>query len=158
MKKQTWKIYLLSILFTEAVGALSGWLTRDAAALYGEIVSKPRFSPLAPVFPVVWTILFVLMGIGIARIFLAPASAARSRSLSLFLLQLLFNFCWSIIFFNLHAFGPAFLWLLLLWILLLLMILSFRQVDPTAAKLQIPYLLWVSFAAYLNLGVWLLNR
>ena len=99
-----------------------------------------------------------MMGIGAARIYLAPASGDRSRSLLLFLVQLAVNFFWSIIFFNLQAFGFAFVWLILLWVLILLMILSFRKVDKLAAWLQIPYLLWVSFAAYLNLGVWLLNR
>lgn len=99
-----------------------------------------------------------MMGIGAARIYLAPASGDRSRSLLLFLVQLAVNFFWSIIFFNLQAFGFAFVWLILLWVLILLMILSFRKVDKLAAWLQIPYLLWVTFAAYLNLGVWLLNR
>ena len=98
------------------------------------------------------------MGIGAARIYLAPASDARRQSLRLFLMQLAFNFFWSILFFNFQAFGAAFLWLLLLWILILLMILSFRKVDSPAAWLQIPYLLWVTFAAYLNFGVWILNR
>ena len=101
---------------------------------------------------------FALMGIGAARIYLAPASNARSRSLLLFFVQLAFNFFWSIIFFNLQAFGFAFLWLIALWVLILLMILSFRKVDQPTAWLQVPYLLWVTFAAYLNLGVWLLNR
>lgn len=78
------------------------------------------------------------MGIGAARIYLAPASDARSRSLLLFLVQLVFNFFWSIIFFNLQAFGFAFLWLIALWVLILLMILSFRKVDKPAAWLQIP--------------------
>lgn len=97
------------------------------------------------------------MGIGAARIYMAPASAARFRSLALFLAQLVANFFWSIIFFNLRAVGFAFLWLILLWILVLWMILSFRKVDQTAARLQVPYLLWLTFAAYLNLGLWLLN-
>ena len=85
-------------------------------------------------------------------------SPARSRSLRLFWVQLALNFFWSIIFFNLQASGFAFLWLLALWGLILWMILSFRAVDPPAAWLQVPYLLWVTFAAYLNFGVWMLNR
>lgn len=89
---------------------------------------------------------------------MAPASSERSRSLLLFLIQLTLNFFWSIIFFNLQAFGLAFIWLILLWLLILLMILSFRKVDKFSAWLQIPYLLWVTFAAYLNFGVWVLNQ
>lgn len=149
---------MLWILAVEAVGALSGWLTRDGARLYNETIRQPPLSPPAIAFPIVWGILFLLMGIGAARIYLAPASQARSRSLLLFAVQLGFNFFWSIIFFNLQRFGLAFLWLAVLWGLILWMILSFRRVDPLAAWLQVPYLLWVTFAAYLNVGVWVLNR
>ena len=158
MEKSTWKTYAFWIALEEAVGAFSGWLTRKSVKIYNAAVKQPPLSPPSIVFPIVWGILFILMGMGAARIYLSPASKARSRSLLLFLVQLAFNFFWSIIFFNLQAFGFAFLWLIALWILILLMILSFREVDQPAAWLQIPYLLWVSFAAYLNFGVWLLNR
>ena len=158
MEKSTWKTYAFWIALAEAVGAFSGWLTRKSVKIYNAAVKQPPLSPPSIVFPIVWGILFILMGIGAARIYLSPASKARSRSLLLFLVQLAFNFFWSIILFNLQAFGFAFLWLIALWILILLMILSFREVDQPAAWLQIPYLLWVSFAAYLNFGVWLLNR
>ena len=157
MKKRTWKVYALWILFTEAVGALSGFLTRKGSQIYSETVVKPPLSPPAIVFPIVWGILFALMGIGAARIYLAPPSAARSKSLLLFLLQLAFNFFWSIIFFSLQAFGFALIWLLLLWVLIICMVRAFWKVDKIAAWLQIPYLLWVTFAAYLNFGVWRLN-
>ena len=76
---------------------------------------------------------------------------------TLFLIQLAFNFFWSILFFNLQAFGFAFVWLAALWALILMMIFSFRRADRPAALLQIPYLIWVAFAGYLNFGVWLLN-
>lgn len=158
MKISNWKSYAFWIVFAEAVGALSGWLTRNGIKFYNMTVEPPPLTPPSLVFPIIWTILFALMGIGAARIYLAPASRERSRSLLLFLVQLAFNFFWSILFFNLQAFGLALLWLIALWVLILLMIFSFRQVDPAAAWLQLPYLLWVSFAAYLNLGVWLLNR
>ena len=106
----------------------------------------------------VWTILFALMGIGAARIYSTPPSKARSLGLNLFIAQLAVNFFWSPIFFNRQAFGFAFVWLLLLLALVLAMTVTFRKTDPLAAKLQIPYLLWLAFAAYLNLGVWYLNR
>ena len=157
MKKSNWKVYAFWIVLAEAIGALSGWLTRKGVKVYNATVEQPPLSPPSIVFPIVWGILFVLMGIGAARIYLAPASNARSRSLLLFLVQLVFNFFWSIIFFNWQAFGFASLWLIALWVLILLMILSFRKVDKPAAWMQIPYLIWVTFAAYLNLGVWLLN-
>ena len=98
------------------------------------------------------------MGVSAARVYQAPASAARTRGLGLYLAQLAFNFFWSIIFFNLQAFGFAFLWLVVLWALILMMAFTFRRVDRPAALLQIPYLAWVLFAGYLNFSVWLLNR
>jgi tryptophan-rich sensory protein len=158
MKKSAPKTYAAWILFSEAVGALSGYLTREGTELYNTTIIQPPLSPPSIVFPIVWSILFALMGIGAARIYLSPPSPARTRSLLLFLLQLAFNFFWSIIFFNFQAFGFALIWLAALWVLILLMILSFRQVDPLAAWLQLPYLLWVTFAAYLNFAVWLLNE
>lgn len=158
MRKSVWKIYAVWILLTEAVGGLSGWLTRNGVKEYNATAIQPPLSPPAVVFPIVWGALFALMGAGAARIWQAAPSAARSKALGLFGVQLAFNFLWSIIFFNLQAFGFAFAWLLALWGLILKMILSFRKVDRTAALLQIPYLLWVTFAAYLNLGVWFLNR
>jgi len=158
MKKCNWKVCAAAVLFTEAVGALSGWLTRDGTKIYTETVIKPPLSPPSLVFPIVWVILFALMGLGAARVWQSPSSPNRSRSLILFLVQLAFNFCWSLIFFNLRQYGFALVWLAALWLLILEMLLSFRKVDRPAAWMQIPYLLWVTFAAYLNFGVWLLNR
>ena len=145
------------ILLSEAVGVLSGWLTREGTQIYGQTIVKPPFSPPGWVFPVVWTLLYALMGIGAARIDQTPASKDRSLGLNLFVVQLTVNFFWSPIFFNLQAFGFAFFWLLLLWGLVLWMILVFRKGDTLAAKLQIPYLIWLTFAAYLNINVWYLN-
>ena len=158
MKQKPWKVYAFWILLAEAVGALSGWLSRDGFQYYGEAVRQPPLNPPAWVFPVVWTLLFALMGIGAARIRLSALSPERNKSINLFLTQLIVNFFWPLVFFNIRAYGFAFFWLLLLWGLVLTMILQFRRVDPLAAKLQIPYLLWLTFAAYLNLGVWYLNR
>ena len=158
MKKKQYLPYIVWIVLTEAVGALAGWLTRDGTELYKTMIEKPPLSPPAIVFPIVWAILYALMGFSAARIYLSEPSEARSGSLHLYLIQLAVNFFWSIIFFNLQAFGGALIWLIALWVLILWMILSFRKVDPLAAWLQIPYLLWVTFAGYLNAGVWLLNR
>lgn len=155
--KTHWKTYTFWILLTEAVGALSGWLSRDGMELYMQSIQKPPLSPPGWVFPLVWGILYALLGIGAARIRLSPLSGERSRGINLYIAQLVINFFWSLIFFNAQAFGFAFLWLLLLWGLVLWMILTFRKVDPPAAKLQIPYLIWLTFAAYLNFGVWYLN-
>ena len=126
--------------------------------MYAQTIAKPPLAPPAILFPIVWTILYALMGISAARVSLSEASARRKRALYIFAAQLVFNFFWSLIFFNAQAFGAAFFWLLALWVLILVMVLSFRKIEPWAGYLQIPYLIWVSFAAYLNLGVWLLNK
>lgn len=151
------KIYLFWVLLTEAVGALAGWLTREGTGDYRNVIVKPPLSPPGVVFPIVWSILYALMGIGAAGICLEPDSTQRHRALNVFVAQLIVNFFWSLIFFNARAYGFALLWLLLLWVLVLWMILAFAKVDKRAALLQIPYLLWVTFAAYLNWGVWRLN-
>ena len=142
----------------EAVGALAGFLSRKGTEFYNLAVQKPALSPPPVLFPIVWAMLYALMGIGAARVAAAPDSPERSRGLNLFVIQLIFNFFWSLIFFNARSYGLALLWLLILWGMILLMILQFRKVDKAAAWLQIPYLLWVTFAAYLNYGVWQLNR
>ena len=146
------------IAVTEAVGALAGFLTRDGMELYKTQVIKPPLSPPALVFPIVWAILYALMGIGIARVVLSARSEERSDAIQVYLLQLAINFTWSIFFFHLRSYGGALLVLLFLLALIIWMILRFRRVDRPAAWLQIPYVVWVSFAAYLNAGVWLLNR
>lgn len=158
MKQHNWKPYAIWILITEAVGALSGWLTREGNQIFQQTAQQPPLSPPPLVFPIVWGILYALMGFSAARIYLSSPSIARSRGLNLYIAQLVVNFFWSLIFFNAQAFGFAFVWLLLLWALVLAMILTFRTIDPLAAWLQVPYLIWLTFAAYLNLGVWYLNR
>ena len=157
VNKQVWKTYLFWILLAEAVGGLAAWLTQDAVRLYGTAIQTPSLAPPAAVFPVVWTILYALMGVSAARIRLLPASAGQRSALRLFLLQLAVNFFWSPLFFNARAFGLAFFWLILLFALIVRMVLALRELDRTAAWLQLPYLLWVFFAGYLNYGVWMLN-
>lgn len=155
--KQTWKTYAFWIGLSEAVGLLSGLLSGAGTETFGQTAVQPPLSPPAWVFPVVWTVLYALMGIGAARISQTPPAPVRNKSLNLFIAQLIVNFFWSLIFFNAQAYGFALLWLLLLWGLVLWMILTFYKTDPTAAYMQIPYLLWLTFAAYLNIGIWLLN-
>ena len=157
MKKANFKTYAFWVLLSESVGALSGWLSRNGMKAYESIVVQPPLSPPSWLFPVVWTILYALMGIGAARVYAASKSPERSKGLNLFIAQLIVNFFWSLIFFNAKVYGFALLWLVLLWGLVLWMIVEFRGVDKIAGNLQIPYLLWLTFVAYLNLGVWYLN-
>lgn len=157
MKKFPWRTYAAWVLLAEGVGGLAGWLTRQGAKLYAEQIAQPPLSPPAVVFPIVWAVLYALMGVGAARVWLAPLSDDRRLGLWLFAGQLAFNFFWSIFFFNLQWFGFALVWLVALWALIAAMVLVFYRVDLPAARLQLPYLAWVAFAGYLNAGVWLLN-
>ena len=149
--------YIRWILLAEAVGGLSGFLSRKGMQAYNLSVQKPPFTPPNWLFPVVWVILYALMGIGAARVESSPQGKLRSRSLNLYIVQLIVNFFWSLIFFNAGAYGAALLWLLILLVLAAAMTLAFYRVDKAAGLLQIPYLLWLSFAAVLNYGVWQLN-
>lgn len=156
MKQKKWKIYVLFIAATLAVGGLSSLISNAGMEAY-DAAAKPPLTPPDAVFPIVWAILYTLMGIGAARVYLAGTTGSKP-AIRLYIAQLAVNFFWSILYFNLHAYLAAFLWLLLLWVLILLMIRAFMKIDKLAGRLQIPYLLWVTFAGYLNFGVWLLNR
>ncbi len=157
MNKENRKTYGFWIGLSLAAGALSAFLSREGTAMFMQSAAQPPLSPPGWVFPVVWTVLYTLMGISAARISLTPPKRERSTGLNLFVAQLVVNFFWSLIFFNAGAYGFAFFWLLLLWALVIAMILFFHRTAPPAARLQIPYLLWLTFAAYLNFGVWILN-
>ena len=157
MNKSKVKTYGISIAIALGVGVLSALLTSMGMERY-DMAEKPALTPPDIVFPIVWTILFTIMGISSARIWIASDKTQKNGSLLIYMLQLAANFIWSILFFNLQAYGFAFLWIILLWVLILLMIISFYRVDKIAAWLQVPYLLWVSFAAYLNYMIWMMNR
>ena len=157
MNNGTWKRYAFWVILAEAVGGLSGWLSREGMKAYEATVAQPPLSPPMWVFPIVWGILFALMGIGAARISLTAPSAARSRGLNLFVLQLAVNFLWPLVFFAFGWYLAAFFVLLVLWVLVFLTIYAFADVDEKAGDLLLPYILWVTFAAYLNVGVYLLN-
>ena len=157
MNKSKIKPYAVSILLTLAVGGLSGFLTSMGMDSF-DALTKPPLTPPSFLFPIVWTVLFILMGVGAARIFMTEPTAARNRALIVYVVQLAVNFFWSIIFFNLQAYDFAFFWLILLWVLILTMIYLFCKIDKPAALIQIPYAIWVTFAGYLNLMIWLLNR
>lgn len=155
-KQKPWQVYAFWIILTEIIGVIAGLLTRQGVQNYQSVI-KPALTPPNLVFPIVWSVLYALMGIGAARIALSPASPQKQLALGVYLIQLAFNFLWSLFFFNAQAYGFSFFWLIALWILILVMIYSFSQIDPVAAWLQIPYLLWVGFAGYLNYMVWMLN-
>ena len=157
MNMKKWSPYIISALIALVIGGLSGLLSVEGMQIYSSMVSKPPLTPPGWLFGIVWTVLYILMGISAARIWLSEGSTSKSRGLNLYVAQLVVNFFWSLIFFNAQAYGFALVWLLVLFALVLLMTLQFYKVDKKAAVLQIPYLLWLAFAAYLNFGVWVIN-
>ena len=149
------KTYAISIAVALAVGGLSALLTGDSMEKY-KALRQPPLAPPGWVFPIVWTILFVLMGVGAAMVCLS-GSSSKKKPIAIYGLQLTVNFFWTILFFLLEARLFAFFWLLLLLGLAVWMAVSFARVNKTAGLLQIPYILWLLFAGYLNLAVYLLN-
>ncbi len=121
-------------------------------------VEKPPLSPPGWLFPVVWTVLYILMGIASYLVLESGASRKNiENGITVYGLQLFFNFFWSIIFFNFELYTFAFVWLLALWVLIIITAVRFAKVSKPAAYLMIPYIVWVTFAAYLNLGIAILN-
>ena len=155
--KIKWKPLIISVAIPLLVGGISALLTRNSMQTFDEI-SKPPLSPPGWLFPVVWTILYTLMGIASYIIWTAVTTYEKRReALGLYAIQLMFNFLWPIIFFNLKEYFFAFIWIVTLWLFIFATKQRFEKIDKTASYLLIPYLVWVAFAAYLNLGVWILN-
>ena len=151
------KPYAVGIAGVEAVGLFASVISRQGIEEFNTVAAQPTLTPPQWVFPVVWTVLYALMGVSAVRIWQAPPSKERSGGLNLFVVQLILNFFWTLIFFNAKAYGLAAVWIVILWTAVLAMILRFRKVDMTAAWLQVPYLIWLTFATYLTFGVWALN-
>lgn len=148
------RLLLICIAIPLLTGAVAGLLTSGGMEMFG-MTEKSSFSPPAWIFPVVWTILYTLMGVSSYLILNASASEGeKEKAIRVYGLQLLVNFLWPTFFFNFQWYGFSLLWLVLLWILVLIMILRFQKIRKTAAYLNIPYLLWLTFAAYLNFTVY----
>ena len=148
-------IYFFFMAASLFVGAVASILTSENMNIYSNIIT-PSLSPPSILFPIVWTFLYLLIGVSAARIYIANDNRWNT-SLTIWAVQLAVNFTWTLIFFNLQAFLFAFIWLVLLWVLIITMIILFYRQNKPAAYLQIPYLLWVTFAGYLTLGIYLLN-
>ncbi len=150
--------YSVAIAIPLTVGIASAALTRDSMDIYGRL-NTPPLSPPSVIFPIVWTLLYTLMGISSAMIFTRrdKNQGEARRGLIYYTISLVLNFSWSIIFFKLEAALLALIVLGGLFYCIIRTIISYRKVWPAAAYLQIPYALWVAFAGYLNAGIWLLN-
>jgi len=157
-QKIKWKPLLLALALPLAVGGFSAFLTRDGMKAF-QALRQPPLSPPAWLFPVVWTILYLMMGLASYLVWASGVSdRRRDRALTVYGLSLAANFLWPILFFTVQAWLLAFVLLLALWILVGVCALLFGAIAPRAGRLMLPYLAWLTFAAYLNLGVWLLNR
>ncbi len=156
--KIRWKALAINIIVPLAVGAISGLLTREGMQNFSNII-KPAITPPSYVIPIIWTVLYILMGISTYLIYASDASLLqKEEALRIYALQLGVNFLWSFIFFNMSAYLLAFVWLVLLWGLIIAMILAYYPISKCAALLQIPYLLWVTFAGYLTFMIYQLNK
>lgn len=149
---------IIIIILTEAAGFLVGFLTMQNYGLY-ENLMKPSFSPPGWVFPIVWSILYLLMAIAFYRIWLSGKSGKNvSKAMTYYFIQLALNLIWPIIFFKFNLYGLAFIDLLLLLIFILLTTFEFFKIDKIAGILMIPYIIWVSFAGILNYAIWAMNE
>lgn len=155
MKKHRFRIFFLFIALPLLIGALSAFLSREGMTDF-ELLRKPSLAPPGWVFPVVWTLLYLLMGISAALVWLS-GSSERGGAVFLWGAQLFVNFWWSIFFFRWQIRGYALLWLLLLFVLAAWMTLSFRRIRPAAGRINYPYLIWLALAVWLNAAVWFLN-
>lgn len=149
--------YLFFVVLALAVSGAAGAAARAGMDAY-DLLTKPPATPPDRLFPVVWTLLYLLMGIAMGRVWRAGSGSARRQATALWCVQLGVNGFWPVVFFLWQEHGAAFFLLAGLIALVLAMSAQFSRRDPEAAWLCAPYLLWLLFAAYLNLGVWLLNR
>ncbi len=156
-KRPEWKKFIVSILIPLAVGGAAALIANGSFKDF-EALNKPPLAPPAWAFPAAWTLLYILMGIAAYLVYSSEKYPGRiERALTFYAVQLFMNFCWTLIFFNLKLYLAAFIWLVLLWATIAGTALLFRFISKPAGWLMLPYLAWVAFAGYLNMGVYILN-
>jgi len=148
---------LISVVVVMAIGISASFFTGSSVNGWFTTIEKPSWNPPSWLFAPVWTILYVMIGLALYRLWTSPSSSLRSIAIGLFCLQMALNFAWSLIFFGRQQVGWALVDILFLWVVIGGCILIFTRVSPVAAKLFIPYWLWVSFATALNYAIWQLN-
>lgn len=157
MKKEHVVKLILSLLLTVGVGLLGGLFTAPEIEGWYTTIQKPSFQPPNWLFGPMWTLLYILMGISLYLVWKQPSSDRRNKALTIFIIQFILNFFWSVIFFNQHQIGWALIEIGVMWVCILLTIVQFNKIKPAAAWLLVPYILWVSFATVLNGAIWKLN-
>ena len=148
---------LISIAAPLAVGAVAGLFTAKAIPTWYTTLNAPSFNPPNWVFGPMWTLLYVLMGISLFMVWNTEPSRARDIAMVIFGVQLILNFAWSFLFFHFKELGWALMEIIAMWISIVVMLFAFYQVRPLAAYINIPYILWVSFATALNAAYFKLN-
>ena len=148
---------IASLLLPLTVGGIAGMFTSEAIPGWYATLNQPSFNPPTWVFGPVWTTLYILMGISLFMLWKLPASKERNKAIGVFGVQLFLNFCWSFFFFHFKMIGLALIDIVALWIMIVMMLVCFYRLKPLAAIINIPYLLWVSFATALNTAYFLLN-
>jgi tryptophan-rich sensory protein len=147
----------LCILLPLLIGGISGYASASGINIWYMGLNKPFFNPPNYLFGPVWSMLYILMGISFYRILQSQDSELKRKAILIFCIQLFLNFCWSFLFFRFQMLAISFIEIIIMWISIATMIYTFTKIDKTAAYLQIPYLLWVSFANILNGAIWFLN-
>ena len=161
MKKINWQRLIIALILPQLAGFIGSLFTVQAIPNWYATLNRPSFAPPNWLFAPVWTLLFLLMGLAFYLVWQSSVKDSQEKikkqAIKLFLIQLVFNTLWSIIFFGQQLLFLAFVEIIILWVLILLTILRFYKIKTLAAYLMIPYLLWVSFASILNLAFALLN-
>lgn len=153
--KINWKKLIIITLLTFFVGSFFNFFTVNNMETFKEL-SKPIDVP-GILFPIVWTILYLLMSVSY-YIISNSNDKQKDESKTIYIVQLIINSLWSLIFFGFEAYLLAFIWIIILLIAVIVMIVKFYKVNRLSAYLQIPYVLWIIFAGYLNLGIYILNQ
>lgn len=148
---------IVAVLGTEAIGALSGIAAGGDFVTYFDALRKPPLTPPPVAFGPAWTALYLLMGVAAWLVWREGLTRRTALALGLFVAQLTLNFAWSLIFFGRQRLGIALIEILALWMTILATVIAFWRVRTAAGALLLPYLAWVSFATYLNAGIWRLN-
>ncbi len=158
MNKVTILKLVVSIGLPLAIGAIAGLFTAKAVPEWYASLNQPSFNPPNWVFGPVWTALYILMGISLFLVWKLDSSPERNLAMLVFMVQLILNFGWSFLFFYFKMIGFALFEIILLWGSIVFMLLLFYKIKPMAAYINIPYLLWVTFATVLNAAYYFLNR
>jgi tryptophan-rich sensory protein len=156
-KKQILKL-IISFTLPLGLGSIAGIYTAEAIPGWYASLNRPSFNPPDWVFGPVWTALYLLMGISLFLIWKQKTTKVRNLSIFVFFIQQILNVGWSFIFFYFNRIDLALFEIILLWISIVIMMVLFFKIKPLAAYLNIPYLLWVTFAAILNAAYFFLNR